>query len=208
MKKAMRHQGKITKWKDDQGFGFILPKDGGQQVFVHIRSFMNRHRRPGGNEIVTYELKTDAAGRLQAEKVVFLGERLPAATVSGRSNVPLLVVAIFMALVTGLVYSGKLPPAVLWLYLAASAIAFVAYAWDKSAAQKDEWRIAENTLHLFALAGGWPGALLAQRLLRHKSRKPSFLVVFWATVAANCGALGWLFGSSGAETLRAILGVA
>jgi uncharacterized membrane protein YsdA (DUF1294 family) len=60
-------------------------------------------------------------------------------------------------------------------------------------------------LHLFALAGGWPGALIAQRLLRHKTKKQSFQVVFWATVALNCGILGWLFSSSGADALRAFL---
>ena len=49
----MRQQGKITKWKDDQGFGFITPDSGGEQVFVHIKSFSNRQRRPIGNEIVT-----------------------------------------------------------------------------------------------------------------------------------------------------------
>ncbi|MCE7524423.1 DUF1294 domain-containing protein [Alloalcanivorax xenomutans] len=40
--------------------------------------------------------------------------------------------------------------------------------------------------------GGWPGALLAQRVFRHKTRKTSFQVVFYLVVAANLGALGWL----------------
>ncbi len=47
------------------------------------------------------------------------------------------------------------------------------------------WRIPESTLLLAGLLGGWPGALLAQHLLRHKSSKPSFLAEFWATVALN-----------------------
>ena len=51
----MRRQGKIATWKDQQGFGFIAPDDGGEQIFVHIKSFSNRQRRPIGNEIVTYE---------------------------------------------------------------------------------------------------------------------------------------------------------
>lgn len=106
-----------------------------------------------------------------------------------------------------LVFAGKLPFAVLGLYLAASSIAFGAYAFDKSAARNDQWRIQESTLHLFALIGGWPGALAAQRLLRHKSKKQSFQLVFWATVVLNCGALGWLFTPSGTEALHAILGV-
>lgn len=52
----MRYQGKITNWKDDKGFGFITPNGGENQVFVHIKSFANRQRRPVGDEIVTYEL--------------------------------------------------------------------------------------------------------------------------------------------------------
>jgi cold shock CspA family protein len=59
----MRHAGKITKWNDDRGFGFIIPNGGGQQVFVHIKSFTNRRRRPVENEIVSYELNTDWTSR-------------------------------------------------------------------------------------------------------------------------------------------------
>jgi uncharacterized membrane protein YsdA (DUF1294 family) len=98
--------------------------------------------------------------------------------------------------------------AVLGLYLIASAVAFLAYALDKSAAKNNRWRTRESTLHFFALAGGWPGALAVQRLLRHKSRKQSFQIVFWTTVVLNCGAFGWLFLSSGAVAIRAILGMA
>ena len=62
---------------------------------------------------------------------------------------------------------------------------FVAYAADKSAAKSGAWRIAESKLHLGAMMGGWPGALLAQRFLRHKSSKQSFRETFWFTVAVN-----------------------
>jgi cold shock CspA family protein len=63
----MRHQGKITSWKDEQGFGFITPNAGGKQVFVHINAFSSRQRRPDLNEIVTYQLNTDAKGRVFAD---------------------------------------------------------------------------------------------------------------------------------------------
>jgi uncharacterized membrane protein YsdA (DUF1294 family)/cold shock CspA family protein len=202
---GMRYQGKITNWKDDQGFGFITPNGGGNQIFVHIKSFANRQRRPIENEIVTYELKTDNKGRAQAESVAFVGERLPSATSSGRSNASPILTAAFLIFVAGSAFAGKLPFAVLELYFVASTVTFIAYALDKSAARNDRWRTQESTLHLFALVGGWPGAIAAQRLLRHKSKKQSFQIMFWATVVLNCSALGWLFSPSGAVMLRSIL---
>jgi uncharacterized membrane protein YsdA (DUF1294 family)/cold shock CspA family protein len=204
----MRYQGKITNWKDDKGFGFIIPNGGGNKVFVHIKSFTNRQRRPVGNEIVTYELKTDAKGRAQAESVAFVGERVPSGISPERRNTSLILAATFLVFVAASAFVGKLPFAVFWLYLVASAIAFLAYAFDKSAARNDQWRTQESTLHLFALVGGWPGALAAQRLLRHKSKKQTFQIVFWATVVLNCSALAWLFSSSGAGALRSFLGSA
>jgi uncharacterized membrane protein YsdA (DUF1294 family) len=71
----------------------------------------------------------------------------------------------------------------------ASAIAFVLYGVDKAASQSNSRRVAENTLHLFGLLGGWPGALVAQRVFRHKTRKVSFQIVFWGTVVLNCAAV-------------------
>ena len=81
-----------------------------------------------------------------------------------------------------------LPIILLW-YLAASVAAVLAYGVDKSAAERNRWRVKESTLHLLALVGGWPGALIAQSVFRHKSRKPSFQAVFTVTVIVNCVAL-------------------
>jgi len=204
----MRYQGRITTWKDDKGFGFITPNGGGEQVFVHISSFSNRQRRPEGNEIVTYELKVDAKGRAQANTVGFVGERPTPSSPPGRSIIPPIFTVCFLVSIVVAVVAGRLPIAVLALYLVASLVAFFAYAFDKSAALRNQWRTQESTLHLFALVGGWPGALAAQRLLRHKSAKASFQATFWATVVLNCGALGWLFSPSGARTLQSVLGAA
>jgi uncharacterized membrane protein YsdA (DUF1294 family) len=84
------------------------------------------------------------------------------------------------------------------VYLALSLFTFLIYALDKSAAEAGRRRTPEKILHLFGLAGGWPGALFAQQLLRHKSSKREFQTVFWTTVILNCGALIWLALPSGA----------
>lgn len=80
----------------------------------------------------------------------------------------------------------------LWIagvYAGMSLLTLIVYASDKSAAKAGRWRTAESTLHLLALAGGWPGALLAQQWLRHKSAKRQFRAVFWATVVLNVAGL-------------------
>ncbi|MCX4217252.1 DUF1294 domain-containing protein [Pseudomonas sp. MCal1] len=66
-----------------------------------------------------------------------------------------------------------------------SVLAFFLYWADKRKARADAWRTPENILHAVELAGGWPGALIAQQVLRHKTRKVSFQVLFWVIVALH-----------------------
>lgn len=99
-----------------------------------------------------------------------------------------LAVAAFLVLAVVLAHAWRLPGWVLALYVAVSVITFVVYAIDKRAAVKRRWRVSENTLWLLGLLCGWPGAILAQQLLSHKTRKRSFQIVFWITVALNVAA--------------------
>ena len=203
----MRYQGKITNWKDDQGFGFVTPNGGGQKAFVHIRAFFKGAHRPIEGDIITYELATDESGRFSAKNIRFAGS----AAISSDSNKTSSLGANF-AILFGLLFTlsallGRLPLEVVALYLTSSIVTFLAYAVDKSAAQNDRWRTKESTLHLFSLIGGWPGALFAQKTLRHKSKKQEFQSIFWVTVIANCFTLGWLLVTeSGATFLSSILG--
>lgn len=90
---------------------------------------------------------------------------------------------------------GAAAPALAALYALASVACFIAYALDKSAARNGRRRTPERTLLLLGLAGGWPGALAAQQLLRHKTAKTAFLAKFWLTVVLNLAALlalAWL----------------
>jgi uncharacterized membrane protein YsdA (DUF1294 family) len=77
-------------------------------------------------------------------------------------------------------------------YASLSLVLFAMYGLDKAAARRGGWRTPEATLHVVALAGGWPGALLGQRVFRHKTRKQPFGAIFWCTVVANCAGLAWL----------------
>ncbi|BAN47466.1 DUF1294 domain-containing protein [Metapseudomonas resinovorans] len=80
-------------------------------------------------------------------------------------------------------------------YLGMSLLCFGAYWRDKRLAVAGSRRIPEARLHLLELLGGWPGGLLAQRLIRHKNRKVAYQVKFWLIVAVHLGLLGyWLVG--------------
>lgn len=85
--------------------------------------------------------------------------------------------------------AGAVSIAAFVLYAAASAAAFAAYGLDKAAAKRKQRRTPERTLHALSLAGGWPGALIAQSLFRHKTSKQPFRLVFWTTTLLNCAAL-------------------
>jgi len=87
-------------------------------------------------------------------------------------------------------------------YAVSSVITFFVYAIDKSAARRSAWRTPERTLPLLALAGGWPGALMAQQFLRHKTSKARFRATFWATVVLNIAGFVWFFTPAGRATLN------
>ncbi|MDZ5605429.1 DUF1294 domain-containing protein [Pseudomonas sp. RP23018S] len=73
----------------------------------------------------------------------------------------------------------------LLVYPVASLLSVLLYWRDKHQARVNGQRIPENALHLSELCGGWPGALVAQQRLRHKTRKVSYQVVFWVIVALH-----------------------
>jgi uncharacterized membrane protein YsdA (DUF1294 family) len=93
---------------------------------------------------------------------------------------------------------GKLPAVVAIAYGALSLFAMLLHGIDKSAAINNRWRIRESSLHLVALPGGWPGALVAQDVFRHKSSKAAFQNVFRATVVFNCAGLAGFLGGGAA----------
>lgn len=187
----MRFAGRITEWHDEKGYGFITPEGGGQRVFVHVRAIARSGGRPGPGMALTYAVARDERGRMNAVDARSQAPGMPRpARATRRAAKGLLALVALGALVLGTSWVG-LPPFVPGGYLGLSLVVFIAYWTDKRAAQAGRRRTPESTLHLLALAGGWPGAMAAQHWLRHKSAKVSFLVVFWATVLLNLGALAF-----------------
>jgi len=66
-------------------------------------------------------------------------------------------------------------PAALGGYLLiVNAATYLAFLRDKRRSVAREWRTPEKRLLTLAVIGGWPAAKLAQRRLRHKTRKQPF----------------------------------
>jgi len=206
----MRRQGKIAKWNDERGFGFISSAEGDNSVFVHISSFPRNERRPSVNETVSYILTLDANGRPRANDVRFTRgwRRAPSIQQILRRGFAQIAFAVsFLIALAVLATLGWLEMTWVALYYAASIITYGCYSRDKAAAEAADKRTPEATLHLLSLVGGWPGALIAQVRLRHKTRKPAFLVGYWFTVGVNCIVLGVIVRMR-VSPLKALLGVA
>ena len=213
---TQRTRGTVRMWDDEKGFGFIEPEDGGADVFLHMRALGGNTVRPASGALVTYCVTTDEIGRPRAvfARVETGGRRaeptfrpLPIPVQPRHAPGPLRrqqglrgSQSVGWAFVGSAGFIGTLAGAAHFHYLewwvpaaygAASSLTFVAYAWDKVRAMDGGWRVAENTLHFLELLGGWPGALFAQRCLRHKTAKLGYQVIFWLIVTAHLGLWAW-----------------
>lgn len=203
----MQFEGTITTWNDDRGFGFITPTQGGQEIFAHIKAFVSRSGRPQMNQMVSFEVELGHQGKKRAKNITPLRKVATIRRVHHESPAQwgmaaLLAIPTFLLLYLAVSVMWKPPILIAGIYAAASLITFVAYALDKSAARQGNWRTPESTLHMLALACGWPGALLAQQLLRHKSAKAEFRATFWATVVLNVAGFLWVCSPAGRATLN------
>lgn len=196
----MRFEGSIKSWNDDRGFGFVVADQGGDEVFVHIKAIRGLRGRPQAGLRLSFEVQPGPQGKKRAVNAEVLSaprtatatatatatRRSAAARPAARSGAggwgPLALLGLVLL---GGFALGRPPHWVLLLYPGLSVLTYLAYAMDKAAAQRGAWRISEAQLLTLGLFGGWPGALLAQRSLRHKSAKASFQAAFWGSVVLN-----------------------
>ena len=79
------------------------------------------------------------------------------------------------------------PFTLLLIYLLVNVVVYCVYWWDKQAAIEGAWRVRESTLLWLAIAGGSLGALTAQQVLRHKTRKEPFRSILMTIGALHVG---------------------
>jgi uncharacterized membrane protein YsdA (DUF1294 family)/cold shock CspA family protein len=189
----MRVHGTLTSWNAPRGFGFITPAQGGQDIFVHIKSLPRNAPPPQIGQALSFEVELGPQGKKRATNVAFVQPaRRPRVTDRQAraqwGTATLFVLPAFLLVLLAVFLLWRPPTWFAAVYVVISLLTFLVYAIDKGAAKAGSWRTAESTLHLLALAGGWPGALLAQQFLRHKSTKAPFRQVFWFTVFLNVAA--------------------
>lgn len=211
----MERSGRIKSWNDAKGFGFIQPEQGepvfthisalhGERrpevgdtvLFVVGRDAQGRvraeHVRPAGEWQLDEPSIRQRPSRPAAKPTTASARPRRSREPTGVSiRQPGLKALLFLG-VCALPVGGALQlwlmagsPLALAVYGLTSLIAFFLYWEDKRKARSYSWRTPENVLHAAELAGGWPGALLAQQVFRHKTRKLSYQVTFWTIVALH-----------------------
>jgi uncharacterized membrane protein YsdA (DUF1294 family)/cold shock CspA family protein len=183
---ARRFDGTIATWNSDRGFGFIQPDGGGSQIFVHVRALPVGARTPEVGDELSYEIEHTSDGKTRARYVRYAGTSAAQTYGTVRTNIlsylPLVLFAIIYAVIEALWHPYYW---VFLIYVGTSLICVLIYWADKSAAALGRWRVSESALLLLGLAGGWPGAIIAQRLFHHKTRKGGFQAAFAGSIVVN-----------------------
>jgi uncharacterized membrane protein YsdA (DUF1294 family)/cold shock CspA family protein len=181
-------EGKLASWNSEKGFGFIKPKLGSKDIFVHIRDLRYKSKAPLIGDTIFYDVKQGNDGKSRAYNAYVNGAKSTGPKAYGSTSIyGLLFTAIPFLLSLYIIKTTYYPFA---LYSVASLVCFFSYRSDKRKATSGSWRIPESKLHLLELIGGWPGALIAQQTLRHKTRKLSFQLTFWAIVLLHL--IAWI----------------
>ena len=206
----MQLSGTVVSWHDDKGFGFVKCDQSQQQLFFHIRDQAGGNARPELGDRLHFTQGNDKRGRPIASQWRFSDNdkassntpvaagKSSAATINQASQFSLLFRLSFLSAVVLALLFGKLPYVLPLLYIEASLMTYWLYKTDKEAAiARHGNRLAEESLQLFALIGGWPGAYIAQQQLAHKRSKLSFRREFGFVILGNTLLVSWLLSPWG-----------
>jgi uncharacterized membrane protein YsdA (DUF1294 family)/cold shock CspA family protein len=168
----------MISWEDGKGFGWI--ESNGRRIFAHIRDFERGQRRPAKGEAVTFLPGVDDQGRSCAKRIRFVRQGGRVGFVSW--IILLLLLPLPLLALDDLPFAAWVAPS--WFVLI-SIFTYGLYVSDKNRAESGRWRIPEKQLHFFEMLGGWPGAWIAQRRLRHKIMKGSYQFTFWFIIIVH-----------------------
>ncbi len=199
--------GRVSHWDAAKGLGFVQPDAGGERLVLRRADLKGRLQARGQPELgepvrfTVHQGMAKAVHSLRPSPAPRGPATVPPRHPVGPNSARLLVIPAFGLLLGALHMTWPLPRMLPTLYSALSMALFVVYGLDKWAAKRGRARVAETSLHLVALLGGWPGALLGQQVFRHKTAKPAFLRWTWAMVSLNLLALVWTVTPAGWQAL-------
>lgn len=194
-------KGTLVMWNDLKGFGFVRPDEADSDHddhFIHISAFKKGMvRRPEVGDALRFRA-ADSADRKRAAFAVIEGaDQEPAAPAAPkrfilvpkpRSWTTNLLILIPLALSSYLLWRAK-NPIPFFSYGVFSLLTIMIYGTDKTHAAIRTWRVPESYLHVLELMGGWPGALIAESALRHKTRKSLYKALLHVIIAVHM--VGW-----------------
>lgn len=202
---SMRKSGELVQWNNKSGYGFVRDETG-RDYYVHISSVTPGGRPKQGDQI-SFAIGKGRKGRPAAIDVEITQTiapaqptlrdiRRPSPSVS-RFKLGLRVAAatLMTLLILWAIGQDRAPVWTGLLYGAMGAASALLYRFDKLYAITGKYRVSETNLHVVDFCFGIIGGLAAQEYYRHKTVKPSFVVVTWAIALVHTlGLAGLAFG--------------
>jgi uncharacterized membrane protein YsdA (DUF1294 family)/cold shock CspA family protein len=171
-----RFEGSLVSWNSERGFGFIKPKSGDRDVFVHVRDLQFKGKTPLIGETIFYDITQRNDGKYRAVNAYVIGtihrKSIIYSILIGFNFILIAIPFILSLYIINITYYP------LVLYSILSLICFFVYVYDKQMSIRGGWRIRESSLHWLEFIGGWPGALIAQMVIGHKNSKMAFQFIF------------------------------
>lgn len=183
--------GRIVEWDIDRGCGWV--EAGGQRIFLHWREFATRRKRPAAGDEIRFTAGTGPTAEICAKNALHVKPDFqrgsgssPRGAAGSLGFIALLLLIALLVFPVVTTAKLRIDPTIAAVYaFLVNGLTYLVYASDKKRAQERAWRIPEIVLHFLELLGGWPGAFVAQRRLRHKCVKLGYQVTFCLIVGLH-----------------------